>query len=50
MSQTSDIVVVGGGIIGLFTAWRLAEAGASVTVLERGRPGAGTTSASFARR
>ncbi|MDJ0895345.1 MAG: FAD-binding oxidoreductase [Alphaproteobacteria bacterium] len=48
MSQTSDIVVVGGGIIGLFTAWRLAEAGARVTVLERGRPGAGTTSASFA--
>ena len=48
MSQTSDIVVVGGGIIGLFTAWRLAEAGARVTVLDRDRPGAGTTSASFA--
>jgi (S)-2-hydroxyglutarate dehydrogenase len=29
------IVVVGGGIIGLATAWRLGQRGASVTVLEK---------------
>jgi glycine oxidase len=33
------IVIVGGGICGLAIGWRLAQAGASVTVLERGRAG-----------
>jgi glycine oxidase len=38
-----DVVVVGGGVIGLSCAWRLAQAGARVTVLERGVPGEGAT-------
>ncbi|GBQ85951.1 FAD-dependent oxidoreductase [Gluconobacter albidus] len=38
--ETVDVVVVGGGIVGLFTALFLAEAGKSVVVLERGRAGA----------
>ncbi|MCA8944373.1 MAG: FAD-dependent oxidoreductase [Planctomycetes bacterium] len=29
-----DVVVVGGGVLGVFTAWRLAKAGRSVTLLE----------------
>ncbi len=39
MSATSDIVIIGGGIIGLSVADRLAGAGAGVTVLERGTCG-----------
>jgi glycine oxidase len=38
-----DVVVVGGGVIGLSCAWRLARRGARVAVLERGEPGAGAT-------
>ncbi len=38
-----DVVVVGGGVIGLASAWRLAQGGARVAVLERGEPGAGAT-------
>lgn len=38
-----DVVVVGGGVIGLSCAWRLAQHGARVAVLERGEPGAGAT-------
>ena len=34
-----DFHIVGGGIIGLAVAYRLAQAGASVTVIEDGRPG-----------
>lgn len=37
VDQAADVVVIGGGVIGLTTAWRLAEAGASVTLLEQGR-------------
>lgn len=36
----SEFIVIGGGIIGLFTAWELAEAGADVTLLEKGETGA----------
>jgi glycine oxidase len=38
-----DVVVIGGGVIGLAVAWRAAQAGLSVTVLERGRPGGETS-------
>jgi glycine/D-amino acid oxidase-like deaminating enzyme len=34
-SVTADVAVVGGGYLGLWTAWHLAEAGADVVVLER---------------
>lgn len=37
---SATAVVIGGGVIGLFTAWRLHEAGFAVTVIERGRAGA----------
>jgi len=37
-----DVAVVGGGVVGLATAWTLAERGASVCLLEReSRPGRG---------
>ena len=42
------IIVIGAGVIGASVAFRLAEAGAAVTVLEAGRPGGGTSGASFA--
>jgi glycine oxidase len=38
-----DVLVVGGGVIGLSCAWRLAQGGARVAVLERGEPGCGAT-------
>ncbi|HEX5526880.1 MAG TPA: glycine oxidase ThiO [Solirubrobacterales bacterium] len=38
-----DVLVVGGGVIGLSCAWRLAQRGARVAVLERGEPGGGAT-------
>jgi glycine oxidase len=38
-----DVVVVGGGVIGLGCAWRLARRGARVAVVERGEPGCGAT-------
>ena len=40
-----DAAIVGGGIIGLATAWRALERGLRVCVLERGEPGAGATRA-----
>jgi glycine oxidase len=38
-----DVVVVGGGVIGLSCAWRLAQRGARVALVERGEPGGGAT-------
>jgi glycine oxidase len=40
-----DAVVVGAGIVGLTCAWRAAQRGLSVLVLDRGEPGAGATRA-----
>jgi glycine/D-amino acid oxidase-like deaminating enzyme len=49
MSQKgADVVVVGAGCVGANVAYRLAERGATVTVLDAGAPGAGTSGASFA--
>jgi glycine oxidase len=39
----ADVVVVGGGVIGLAIAWRAAGRGMRVLVLERDRAGAGTS-------
>ena len=38
-----DAIFAGGGVIGLSCAWRAAQAGARVCVLERDRPAAGAT-------
>lgn len=37
--ERADAVIIGGGVIGCSIAWRLAEHGLRVTVLERGVPG-----------
>jgi glycine oxidase len=34
-----DVIVIGAGVIGLFSAWELADAGLKVLVIERGEPG-----------
>jgi glycine oxidase len=41
--STLDLAVVGGGIVGLSVAWRAAQRGLSVAVLERGELGGGAT-------
>jgi len=43
-----NVTVVGAGIVGSAIAYSLAKHGASVTVIDRGRPGGGATSHSFA--
>jgi len=35
----ADVAIVGGGVIGLLTAYRLAQSGATVTLFERDQPG-----------
>src|ERR671914_851923 len=44
----SDLVVVGAGIVGASVAYHAARAGAVVTLVDAGRPGAGVTADSFA--
>lgn len=39
MNSSSDIIVIGAGIIGCSIAYQLAREGLRVTVIERGRPG-----------
>ncbi|HEY7007326.1 MAG TPA: FAD-binding oxidoreductase [Jatrophihabitantaceae bacterium] len=41
--MTVDVAVIGAGLIGVYTAWRLADAGAAVVVLEQGIAGDGST-------
>jgi len=42
-TASSDVAVIGGGVIGLAIAWRAAQRGLSVCVLERGELGAGAS-------
>lgn len=42
-NQQTDVLVVGGGVIGLACAWRAAEAGLAVRLLERDRIGGGAS-------
>ncbi|MEU0525265.1 NAD(P)/FAD-dependent oxidoreductase [Streptomyces niveus] len=46
--MSKDLVVVGAGIAGASVAYHAARAGASVTLVDAGRPGAGVTADSFA--
>jgi glycine oxidase len=41
--QSADAIVVGGGVIGLACAWRAAQRGLDVMLIERDRPGAGAS-------
>jgi glycine oxidase len=43
MERTHDLIVIGAGVVGLSCAWRCAQAGLSVLVLERDEPGAGAS-------
>ncbi len=38
-SVAFDTVIIGGGVIGCAIAWKLAEAGTKVAIIERGQPG-----------
>jgi len=42
-TDRADVVIVGGGIVGLSIAWRARERGLSVTLLEREEAGRGTS-------
>ncbi|HEV2777051.1 MAG TPA: glycine oxidase ThiO [Solirubrobacteraceae bacterium] len=42
-TATTDVAVIGGGVIGLAIAWRAAQQGHRVCVLERGELGAGVS-------
>src|SRR6185436_12306113 len=44
-ADTTDVVIIGGGIMGSAVALRLAQRGVAVTVVERGIPGAEASSA-----
>ena len=41
--SSSDVLILGGGVIGLACALYLLKAGASVRVLEQGTPGCGSS-------
>ena len=45
---SGGLVVVGAGIVGASVAYHAARAGAVVTLVDAGRPGAGVTADSFA--
>src|SRR5918994_4015791 len=41
--KTSEVLVIGAGVIGLACAWRAAQRGLSVRVIDRETPGAGAS-------
>ena len=43
LPERADVIVVGAGIIGLSIAWRLAQAGQKVVVVDRGEVGSGAS-------
>lgn len=45
--NTSDIIIIGGGVIGLMAAWQLAKRGLQVTLFEKDRPGQEASSAAL---
>jgi glycine oxidase len=45
MSAASDVIIIGAGVMGCAVAWRLVREGLSVTLVERGIPGAEASSA-----
>ena len=45
MVKTWDVVIIGGGVIGLSLAWRLRRHGASVLIVEKSEPGREATHA-----
>ncbi|MGC9258777.1 MAG: NAD(P)/FAD-dependent oxidoreductase [Phycisphaerae bacterium] len=47
VDQVRDVAVIGGGVIGLATAWYLAQRKLSVTLLEQGRCGQGASRAAL---
>lgn len=46
MTAAADVAVVGGGLLGVYCAWRLARHGQSVVVLDRSIAGEGSTARS----
>ncbi|MBI3243233.1 MAG: FAD-binding oxidoreductase [Chloroflexi bacterium] len=48
MNSTADVVVIGGGVMGASTAFRLAERGLKVTLVEKSFLAGGTTGKSSA--
>jgi len=42
-NRSPDVLIIGGGVIGLAVGWRAAQRGLGVEVLERGEPGAATS-------
>jgi sarcosine oxidase subunit beta len=47
MSGTTDVAIIGGGLIGAWTAYFLARRGRKVTLLEKGRIGAQSSGVNF---
>ncbi len=43
LSSSADVVVIGGGVIGLAVGWQAARKGLKVVVVERGQVGGGTS-------